>query len=251
MIIDAGGYLGNFPYRKLYTNTPGSLSSYASSLGITHMVVSSVDAVFYRDASSGNDMLIDMLSEKTEVIFIPFCVVNPAYPGWEDDARKAVLTQGFKGFELSPHYHRYKLNDENGLRAIGLAEKLNVPVRITSGFEDLRQRSYMDVFEEPSSEELIDAARRFPSVKFLLIGHSSQNLAWCIDNNAYLDFSRLDVFEGVINTMKGLLFSPQKIIFATLAPFKYIEPQFVKLRHLDLDEGRRSEILYKNLNFLI
>jgi len=234
MIIDAGGYLGNYPYRKLSISSAGSLGESASALGVTHMVVSSIDAVFYKDASQGNDMLIEMLKEKAAVTFIPFCVVNPTYPGWREDAERAILKQCFKGFELCPGYHRYKLNDDYGCKVLSLAEKLNVPVRVSNGFEDRLQRSHMDIFEESSPEELIDAVKRFPSVKFLLIGFMSNDLAWRIDNNAYLDFSRLDVFEGIINTMKGLLCSPKISSF--------LNNRFLvrhnKLYHRNLDLGK-------------
>ena len=80
MIIDAGGYLGNFPFRKIENNTPSLMGKILQPYGITHMIVSSVDAVFYKDSFQGNLKLYNDIIEYDKmgngVKYIPFSVVN-------------------------------------------------------------------------------------------------------------------------------------------------------------------------------
>ena len=91
--------------------------------------------------------------------------MNPVYPGWKEDAERVIGEKGFKGFELCPQYHRYKINDDTGRRALDLAERLGVPVRVSGWFESIHQRSHIDITTEPEPDELIDAVRSFPAVK--------------------------------------------------------------------------------------
>ncbi len=259
MIIDTGGYLGEFPFRKLNRTDPFSLSDYASGFGITHMIVSSIEAVFFKDTKEGNDILSDTLiryakeMKKGMLRYLPYYVVNPAYPGWEKDLTYALKNEGFLGIDLFPKYHGYSFDSLCLKSFMDLARRKKVPVRICSGFENIRQRCDLDAKCDPKESELLDMAKNYPDVLFIFNGFYSYDFLWQLEKsaikNAYYDFSRLDVFPGVSDDMLRVIdnIGVDNLCFSTLSPFQYIEPQFIKMSHKAISKSDRNKILSSNL----
>lgn len=263
MIIDAGGYLGNFPFRKIDNNTPSLLAKTAKTYGITHMIVASIDAVFYKDSLEGNLKLYNDIYEYNKkscsIEYIPFAVVNPTYPNWQKDTEKLIHKYKFAGIELFPCYNGYTLKDRVAHQATKFAENLGIPVRIANGFENIRQRSNLDVFVDPSVNEITTLVKTFPNVRFILIGHDSYSIAKDISeidlhNNVFIDFSRNDFHHFADTTdLKSFFVNIDfnKIIFATFSPLQYIDPQFVKLHLADLNNMQKDMICFENLEWII
>ena len=59
MIIDVNAYLGHYPFRQLRFTSAARMIEHMDAHGIDMAVVSSLHAVFYRDAQRGNEELFE------------------------------------------------------------------------------------------------------------------------------------------------------------------------------------------------
>ncbi len=85
MIIDINTYVGHWPFRSVKNGTLDLRMKQMDEKGIDISCVSSLNALFYRDAQSGNEELAEEMNFSCEYSkrFIPFCIINPMYPGWK------------------------------------------------------------------------------------------------------------------------------------------------------------------------
>lgn len=137
-IVDANAYLGSFPWRPV-NGSAGELVSLMDSKGVDRAVVSSIDAVFYRDAHAGNEELVDEIDGYRDRL-IPFATINPTFPEWERDLRECVESFDMRGVRLFPLYHDYDLDDPAIVDLLELCAELNVPAMFVATLEDVRQR---------------------------------------------------------------------------------------------------------------
>lgn len=245
MLLDINTYIGHWPFRNLVGGTLESLDKTARENGITHMVVSNLNSLFYKDANIGNEELLSALSEyRGETVFLPLAFVNPAYIEWEKDARRAV-ENGFAGFEMAPLYHGYSfapemLPDEyypkhRALDVLNLAEELDVPVRICASFENFRGRTFLDIPENPTSDDLFKLLSANDKADVFITGFSAagcdKNLSELIKTrkNTFFDITQLDGF--VMNSIEAAKsrVGEGHLCFGTGQPFQYAETNLVKL----------------------
>ena len=57
MIIDVNAYLGHWPFRQLRHNTVKGLLNLMDRNGIDKAMVSSINAIFYKNCHAGNEEL--------------------------------------------------------------------------------------------------------------------------------------------------------------------------------------------------
>src|SRR5688572_19530819 len=108
MIIDVNACVGHYPFRQLRFNTAEKLIGLMDRNGIDRAVVSSLHAVFYRDAHRGNEELIEQIAPYGSRL-IPIGTVNPKYVGWERDLAELVEQRKMKAITLVPEHHGYSL----------------------------------------------------------------------------------------------------------------------------------------------
>lgn len=237
MIIDINTYCGYWPFRALRDETLDSLDIIGQQSGITHMLVSSLGGIFYKDVHQANRQLYaDMQSYRGGVKFLPFAFVNPNYVCWELDMREAIEQFGFCGIELSPKYHGYSLNSPAACEAAKIAASYRIPVRLNAGFENYRQRHHIDTYEDAfTATELTAFVASCPDTIFLINGVTPSTLGdemRCLlstRENIFFDITQLDSFmlqtlEAAVNYM-----GERHLCFGSLAPFQYIHPNLVKV----------------------
>ena len=246
MFIDANTYAGHWPFRMLKNNTVQAVCDNAEKNGITHVVIASLNAIFYKDPFDGNRELMEEIKEcKTNVKILPLAVVNPTYTGWEKYARQAIK-DGFCGFEICPQYHGYSMKPtSNGYRRIypaedvmKLAKELNVPVRICTGFENFRQRHFMDIPTDITGDELYTLFSEVPGTSAIITctgaGALGEKMFGYIKehDNIFFDISRIEghVSSGAKDAAEFI--GCEHLCFGTLAPFHYVQANMVKLGYL-------------------
>ena len=250
MIIDVDAYLGHYPFRRLRRRTAGELIELMDAHGVDRAVVSSLHAVFYRDAHRGNEEL----HEETKGYgprFIPVATVNPRYVGWERDLEEAVVRWKMRAATLVPEHHGYALTDDLGRKALGRIADYGVPVVLTQRFEDRRQRHHWDVAEDLKVETLLEVAKAHPNLKFLLsnwTGLDGRALADAgLKGRCLIDFARLHVMvlKDVPKLIEAL--GVESIAFGSHMPFDYVGPSLVKLSNLGfLPEADREKVAWRN-----
>lgn len=250
MIIDVNATLGHYPFRQLRHRTAEKLIDLMDRNGIDRAVVSSLHAVFYRDAHRGNEELRAETAAHGARL-IPVATVNPKYAGWERDLAEAVERWQMKAVTLVPEHHGYTLADAHGRAALTRMAEYGLPVVLTQRFEDRRQRHAWDRAEDLTVAALIEAAQAHPRLRFLLvnwIGLDGAKLAAAgLRGRCLIDFARLQVVyrkevPRLIETM-----GVEAIAFGSHMPFDYVGPSLVKLANLEkLPAAEREKIAWRN-----
>ena len=237
MIIDLNASLGHYPFRSLRHRTAAELIGLMDRNGIDRAVVSSLPAVFYRDAHRGNEELLAETKAHGSRL-IPVATVNPKYAGWERDLAEAVETWKMKVVTLVPEHHGYQLADEHGRAALARIAGYGLSVMLTQRFEDRRQRHDWDRAEDLTLNSVLDAAQAHPRLKFVLVnwlGLDGQKLVDAgLKGRCLIDFARLQVVfrkevPKLIETMGA-----ESIAFGSHLPFDYVAPALVKLANVAL-----------------
>lgn len=254
MIIDTSTYVGHWPFRKVSGATIPELAKNGEKNGITHMVVASINAVFYRDVMDGNMELLDELKAyKGSVEFIPFAVINPNYICWKEDTIKCIKELGFKGIELAPCYHGYSLADPCAAEIFKLAGELGVPVRIEAEFENVRQHHLLDVNKSSTPDEIAALLSASDKTTLIIGGYFPCGLGAKLQGiinsrkNVFVNMRRPDgiVWDG---WKKETSFVDSKnLCFGSLAPLLYIEPALLRVQVANVDDSIKLACLSENI----
>lgn len=250
MIIDINASLGHYPFRKLRFNTARTMLDLMDRNGITQALVSSLHAVFYRDAHRGNEDLIEETKDHRARL-IPVATVNPKYVGWERDLAETIERWKMKVVTLVPAHHGYSLTDEYGRAALMRIADYGLPVMLTQRFEDRRQRHYWDRAEDLSVHTVVELAKAYPSLKLVLcnwIGLDGEKLVEAgLKGRCLVDFTRMHVLmrEDVPRLIGSL--GVNAIAFGSHMPFDYVGPSLVKLATLEsLSIDDHEKIAWRN-----
>ncbi|MEA4831312.1 MAG: hypothetical protein VB118_01690 [Oscillospiraceae bacterium] len=258
MLIDTCTYIGHWPFRKLPQETLPELCEYASKRMVTHMFVTNLNAVFYKDTCEGNIELIKAVKAyKGDMKIYPFAVVNPAYICFEREI-KEYKEMGFAGIELTPCYHAYSLDSDCARKAYVLAGENGLMVKVSAGFENIRQRHWMDNFSEPTGDQICSMAKASDKTVTVINAQFPASLGGgfatlCKERaNVFADVMRCDSFVGKNFDDAISVLGAEHLVFGTMAPFKYIEPQFVKLFSTKAtNDIQKSQILYQNMQKIL
>jgi len=236
MIIDVNACLGHYPFRQLRFNTAEKMIGLMDRNGIERAVVSSLHAVFFRDAHRGNEELFAEIKPHGSR-FIPVATINPKYVGWERDLAQAVETWKMKVVMLVPEHHGYELGDEHGRAALARIAEYGVPVMLMQRFEDRRQRHHWDRAEDLQVTALLEAARAHPRLKFLLVNWLGFDGARLVDaglrGRCLIDIARTAVVyrKEVPRLIETL--GVEAIAFGSHMPFDYVGGSLVKLANIE------------------
>ncbi len=235
MIIDINAYLGHYPFRRLPHRTAQSMIELMDQHGIDRAVVTSLHAVFYRDAHRGNE---DLYAETKsfDSRFVRVATINPNYVGWLRDLDQAIDDWGMKAVTLFPAHHDYSLSDRVCRDVIDELSRRGLPLVLTQRLEDRRQRHHWDIAEDLEFKSVLEIARQYPQLKLVLvnwIGLDGQRMVEAgLKGRCLIDFARLHVllYKDVDKLISSLGMS--SIAFGSHMPFDYIGPSLVKLANL-------------------
>jgi predicted TIM-barrel fold metal-dependent hydrolase len=237
MIIDVNAYLGHYPFRQLRNNSATAFVAHLDRNGIDRAVVSSLHAVFYRDAHRGNEELFAETRAHASRL-IPVATVNPKYVGWERDLTESVEQWKMEVVTLLPEHHGYRLSDAQGRAALDRIAGYGLPVLLTQRLEDRRQRHAFDGAEDLQLNAVLEVAQAYPRLKFMLVNWAGLDGKRLVDaglkGRCLIDFARLQVVfrkdvPKLIETM-----GVESIAFGSHAPFDYMGGSLVKLANIEM-----------------
>jgi len=256
MILDTNAYLGHFAFRQLRHNTPDALLRLMDEKGIARAMVSSADAITYRNTQSANEALAAATTPHRDRL-VPLAVVNPFYAGWKDDLAACHERFGMKGLRLYPKWHNYALADECCLDLVGRATERGMPISIPIRVEDYRQRSWLvDVPDVPLGE-IVELVKARPDARFILVNGAGYTRGALgkpdggLPANYWIEISRL---SAVLANEIGQLVSnlgADRVVFGSGMPFKYPDPALVKMEVLDLPAEAKKKIYGTNAALLL
>ena len=235
MIIDVNAFLGHYPFRQLPRTDARSQITHMDAHGIDVAFVSSLHAVFYRDAHEGDRELFAEIQPYPQRL-MPLATVNPKYVGWEADLAESVETGRARGIALWPEHHGYQLADEHGQVALRRIAEYDLPVVLTQRLEDRRQRHHWDVASDLTLESVIAAATAHPTLRLLLsnwIGLDGAKLREAgLRGRCLIDFARLHVLMNKEVPQLIEMLGVESIAFGSHMPFDYAGPSLVKLANV-------------------
>ena len=167
-MIDCAAYVGAFPFRELPHPEPDVLVRVLQREGLSGAWVGYLPAPWQRDPIAANDALFALLAPHRAVLS-PAPVVRPDWPRWEHTLRD-VVEQGASAIRAYPMHWGMGPHDPS-MRALALAcGALGVPLVLTVRFEDLRQRSALDVAGDLSAAHVRTLARAGEQVRLVVTG---------------------------------------------------------------------------------
>lgn len=252
-VIDTNAFLGHWPFRRLRDNTAAELVALMDRKGISMAIVSSLDAILYKNCQAGNEDLAREVEPYRERL-IPFATVNPTYAAWEEDVAHCQEVWGMKGLRIFPAYHGYTLRDRACDRLMALARERDLPVSLPLRMEDRRQQHWMDTAEDIPPRDVGELVGRFPDVKLMVLNGIGDPIDWATfkDASVLVDISRLSHLRlrpsphdvSIPALIDGL--GADKLAFGTGIPISYPDPALLKVDILEADEGTKEQLRWRN-----
>lgn len=172
-MIDCATYIGSFPFRELPHPEPDVLVRVLEREGLRGAWVGYLPAPWQRDAAPGNAALLAALAPYPGLLAAP--VVRPDWPHWERSLRDLV-ERGAAAIRAYPMHWGMGPHDAD-LRALALAcGEIAVPLVLTVRFEDLRQRSALDVAGDLTAAHVRALARAGRRVRLVVTGAGREML---------------------------------------------------------------------------
>lgn len=166
-MIDCAAYIGPYPFRHLPHPDPEVLVRVLEREGLAGAWVGYLPAVWQRDPAPGNTALFAALAPHPTLLPAP--VIRPDWPGWQQSLRD-VAVQGAAAVRAYPMHWGMGPHDA-GMRALASAcGEIGIPLVLTVRFEDLRQRSALDVAGDLSAAHIRALARVGSSVNLVVLG---------------------------------------------------------------------------------
>jgi predicted TIM-barrel fold metal-dependent hydrolase len=167
-MIDCAAYVGGFPFRELPHPDPDVLVRVLRREGLSGAWVGYLPAPWQRDPLAANEALFARLASHRDVLG-PAPVVRPDWPRWDRTLRD-VVEQGAPAIRAYPMHWGMGPHDPS-MRALALAcGEVGVPLLLTVRFEDLRQRSALDVAGDLTAAHVRALARAGDRVRLVVTG---------------------------------------------------------------------------------
>jgi predicted TIM-barrel fold metal-dependent hydrolase len=165
-LTDHNALVGPYPFRRLPEPTPERLLAEMDRLGIGAAWVGHVPSIFYRDVAAGNDELFAVLAPHRARLF-PVPAVNPAYPGWEREVRRA-REGGCPAVRTYPAHYGFDPAAGAMRDLCAACAEAGLEMLLTVRLEDGRQRHALDVAPELSGAAVRLAVRSHAAVRLVV-----------------------------------------------------------------------------------
>jgi hypothetical protein len=165
-MIDAAAFIGPYPFRHLPHPDPDVLVRVLEREGLSGAWVGYLPSPWQRDPAPGNEVLLKALAPHPTLHAAP--VVRPNWPAWERTLGELV-DRGARAIRAYPMHWGLRPHD-SAMKELALAcGTLGIPLVLTLRFEDLRQRSPLDVAGDLTAAH-IRALARAGDVRLVVTG---------------------------------------------------------------------------------
>jgi predicted TIM-barrel fold metal-dependent hydrolase len=228
-MIDINVSFGSWPFQRFAENTPAKLSRHLKHEGISHALVSSIDAIFYPDPDVYNRLLVESLKPFPELL--PVFTVNPILSNWE----KIVDSSKIKAVKIYPGYHNYPLlSDQIYLLADKLVEN-KMALMIQMRVEDERSHHPLCQIPPVPVADIIKFAKKYPLLPVIcLCPYFAEAIELTAASNVYVDISYVETLNTIARTLRDV--PAEKILFGSHTPFLYTRGATMKTEYAEIDK---------------
>lgn len=253
-MIDVNVALGQYPFRRLPTDTPDRLAERLRKNGVTKAWASSLEGLLHREYGSLNARLAETCRTQGEGLFVPFGVVNPAQPDWEEDLRRCAEEHGMPGVRLFPSYHLYDFT----LPAVGvlfdLAAERKLIVQIVWRVEDERTEHPLLRPGKLDAAPLVRLLEGRAGLRVVLLNaqrdirtEAAGRLIQAGDVS--LDVAMLEGAGGIERWTA--VHPPERLLFGSYSPVFVTESAVLKLKESELPQPHQALIAHGNAERLL
>ncbi len=245
-VLDVNTYLGHWPFHPLPVKDAVGLLPAMDKAGVSASVVTPINSIFYKDCLAGFRETVSQIGESSRLF--PLAVVNPDFPGWEDDLI-SMIDVGAVGIRLFPNYHAYSLLSEEVAHLINISSQASLPVVITFRVQDERSHHWLAKVPPLDSKSVSRAISNGKGARFILSSATwgeLEALADIIDDSETLiEISHL---KGPIFAVEKLCerFGTDRIIYGSGFPMWYFESTLLRVTMAEIPDCQKRKILYEN-----
>lgn len=252
-MLDVNVYLSRWPFRRLPGDETPALIARLRTLGITQAWAGSFDALLHRDIAGVNARLADECRRHGDGLLVPFGVVHPKLPDWQEDVRRCQEEHRMPGIRLHPNYHGYKLDDPEFVRLLDIAADRRLVVQIAVTMEDERTQHPLVQVPHVDVAPLVEHAGRRPQLRLVLLNAFRSLRPEKVDKLAAAGIAfDIATLEGVGGVGKLIGQIPaERILLGTYAPFFQPESALLKLQESALGGFQRQAIVAENAERLL
>jgi hypothetical protein len=163
--VDVNTFVGPYPFRHVPHPDTGALLGVMDREGISHSLVGYLPAPWHRSVVDANDELFHAVgSHAGRLSAVP--AINAHWPGWESELQRCV-ERGAPAVRAYPPQWGDASASASAQLAIASGD-LEIPVILTTKFEDARQRHWMDSASDVSAAMVRTMVRASSGAKVIL-----------------------------------------------------------------------------------
>lgn len=166
--VDVHCYIGGHPFRHVPHPEPGILARVVEREGLASAWVAHLPSAFWRDPTPGNGELYAALAPHAPRLR-PVPTIRPDWPRWEV-ALADALVQRAPAVRAYPQHWQLGGEDARLVRLADACGEAGLALVLAVRFEDLRQRSPLDVAGDLPAATVRELARRARRARIVVLG---------------------------------------------------------------------------------
>lgn len=253
-MIDANVAVGQYPFRRLSADAPDRLAERLRKNGVTKAWASSLEGLLHREYGSLNARLAETCRTQGEGLFVPFGVVNPAQPDWEEDLRRCAEEHGMPGVRLFPSYHLYDFTLPAAGALFDLAARRKLIVQIVWRVEDERMEHPLIRPGKLDAAPLVRLVETRPELRLVLLNAQrdirTESAGRLIQaGNVSFDLAMLEGAGGIERWTA--VHPPERLLLGSYSPVFVTESAMLKLKESELPQPHQALIVQGNAERLL
>ncbi len=249
MIIDFCSAIGPWAFRRLQATTADDCKRELRREHIDMAVVSSLPAVLYKNPHQGNFALMEEIGRKSDY-FIPFAVLNPMFPGWEDDLRRCAGNLEMRGLRLYPNYQGYDLASAEARQLVGMAASEGWATQVSIRLEDERFHHWGWMVPPTPVDAIAQLALDVPDARIVLSGASYGEMKAYYDavGDAPNAFAEIGYIKSPLEAVKECVaeFGVERLLLGTNYPMMVPYVGTEKVTRADVPDDVKQAIMGGN-----
>lgn len=246
MIIDVNAFLGEWPFRNLRGEV-NTLLRLMAKCGVDIALVSSLNAVFYKDCEEANMWLWHDLQKTRGLAGI--CTINPSFPDSLEHLDECIDEMGMVGVKIHPNYHGYSLENDTVSQFFKECSKKNVPVIIPLRIQDERSHHPSSKVPPIPAAQAVSVAKKNPSLKIIICNARSNEISGILTkadslNNLYITFSWVQSLNFIEKAVRKV--GCNRMLWGSNFPLNYMEPMLRQITESNIGDREKEKILAEN-----